>query len=94
MEKKIGCDIVATLVYTVYKKWVEKKLATALLINIKGVFDHILKWQFLNGIIKLDIDGDFVNWTGTFLTDQKIQLVSDEYDNKKWDIENKISEGF
>ncbi len=45
-------------------------------------------------MIKLDIDGDLVNWTGSFLTNQKIQLVIDGHDNKERDIETGIPQGF
>lgn len=33
-------------------------------------------------MIDLGIDSDFVNETGSFLTEQKIQLVIDGHDNK------------
>ena len=82
-KKRLAIDAVATLVHTVQEKWEEKKLAAALFMNVKGAFDHVLKGQLFTRMIELGVDGNMVTWTGSFLTDRKIQLVIDRHNNKK-----------
>ena len=81
-RERSAIDAVATLVHAVQEKWEEKKLAAALFMDVKGAFDHVSKGQLLTRIIELGIDGDLVNWTGSFLIDRKVQLVIDGHDNK------------
>ncbi len=83
-------DVVAVLVHTVQENWSKKKLAGALFMDVKGAFDHISKSQLLMHMTDLGIDTDLVEWTKSFLTDRKIQLVIDGHDNKKRDIETGI----
>ncbi len=61
-RERSATDTVATLVHTVPEKWEEKKLATALFMDIKRAFDHISKGQLLNRMIELDIDGEKYSW--------------------------------
>ena len=85
--------MVATFVYTVQEKWQEKKLAAALFIDVKEAFDHVSKDQLPTRMIELGIDSDLVTWIGFFLTNRKIQLVIDKYDNKERNIETGIPQG-
>ena len=71
-KKRLAIDVVATLVHIIHEKWEEKKLAAVLFIDIKGAFDHVSKGQLLNRIIELNINGDLINWTGSFLTNRKV----------------------
>ena len=92
-KERSAIDAVATLVHVVQEKWEEKKLAAALFMDVKGAFDHVSKGQLLTQMVELGIDGDLVTWTGSFLTDQKIQLVIDGHDNKEREIETGIPQG-
>ncbi len=82
-KKRSAIDVVATLVHTVQEKWEEKKLAAALFMDVKGAFDHVSKGQLLTRMIELGIDGDLMTWTGSFLTDRRVQLVIDGHNNKE-----------
>ena len=92
-KERLAIDAVAMLVHTVQEKWSEKKLAGALFMDVKGAFDHVSRSQLLKCMIDLGIDGDLVAWTKSFLTNRKIQLVIDGYDNKEREIETGISQG-
>ena len=59
-KERSAIDTVATPVHTVHEKWEDKKLAAALFMDVKGVFDHVWKGQLLTRIIKLRVDGDLV----------------------------------
>ncbi len=82
-KERSAIDAVATLIHTVQEKWEEKKLAAALFMDVKGAFDHVSKGKLLTQMIEFRVDGDLVTWTGSFLTDRKIQLVIDGHDNKE-----------
>ena len=86
-------DTIAILVNTVQEKWLEKKLAEALFMDVKGAFDHVSKSQLLKCMIELGIDGGLVAWTKSFLTNRNIQLVIDGHDNKEREIETGILQG-
>ena len=92
-KEQSAIDAVAILVHSVQEKWSEKKLAGALFMDVKGAFDHVSRSQLLKRMIDLGIDGDLVAWTKSFLTDRKIQLVIDGYDNKEREIETGIPQG-
>ena len=92
-KERSAIDAVAILVHTVQEKWEEKKLAAALFMNVKGAFGHISKGQLLTRMIELGTDGDLVTWTGSFLTDRRVQLVIDGHDNKEREIETGIPQG-
>ena len=92
-KERSAIDAVAILVHTVQEKWEEKKLAAALFMDVKGAFDHVSKGQLLTRMIELGIDGDLVTWTGSFLTDRRVQLVIDGHDNKEREIETGIPQG-
>ncbi len=59
----------------------------------RNAFDHVSKWQLLTRMIEFGVGGDLVTWTGSFLTDRKVQLVIDGHNNKEKEIETGISQG-
>lgn len=85
--------MVVTLVYIVKEKWSKKILARVLFIDIKEVFNNVSKTQLLKYMINFGIDGDLVEQTRFFLTNQKVQLAIDGYENKEKQIETRIFQG-
>lgn len=65
-----------------------------LFIDIKGPFDHVLKRQLFIQKFELGIDDDLVTQTDSFLINLKVQLVINSRDNKKREIETRISYSF
>ena len=53
-------NAVAVLVYTVQENWSKKKLAGALFIDVKEVFNYISKIQLLKFMINLGIDTNLI----------------------------------
>ena len=62
--------------------------------DVKGAFNHVSKGQLLRQMVQLGIDSDLVTWTGSFLTDQKIQLVINRHDNEEKEVDTGIPQGF
>lgn len=92
-KERSAIDAVAILVHTVQENWSKKKLAGALFMDVKEVFDHVSRSQLLTRMIDLGIDSDLVASTKSFLTDRKVQLVIDGHDNKERDTETGIPQG-
>ena len=67
-KERFAIDAVASLVYEVEQRWAEKKLAAALFMDVKGAFDHVSKTQLVARMLELEIDGDLIRWTKSFLT--------------------------
>ena len=92
-KERCAIDAVASLVYEVEQRWAEKKLAAALFMGVKGAFDHVSKTQLVAQMLELEIDGDLIRWTKSFLTNRKLQLVIDGHNNPEKDVETGIPQG-
>ncbi|KAL1581840.1 hypothetical protein WHR41_09430 [Cladosporium halotolerans] len=70
-------DAVAQLVAKVEGAWSKKRIALALLLDVKGAFDRVNKRQLLKRMIEVDGAGNIVRWVDSFLTDRQAMLVID-----------------
>ena len=55
--------------------------AAVLFINVKSAFDHGSKKKLAERMTDLELDGDLVGWTQSFLINKKIELIIDGYIN-------------
>lgn len=92
-KQQCAIDTVACLIHRVQESWAEKKLAAALFMDVKGAFDHVSRVRLIERMMELEIDGDLIRWTQSFLTDQTVQLVIDGHDNRERSIETRIPQG-
>lgn len=51
---------IALLVYKIKEFWTEKKLATALFMDIKRAYNHVSKTKLYKKMMKLGIDGNLI----------------------------------
>lgn len=80
-KKRCIFNIVALLIYKLQQRWSKKDLAIVLFMDVKKAFNHVSKTQLIAQMLELEIDGDLIYKTKTFLTNQKLQLVIDNYNN-------------
>lgn len=93
-KERSAINTISVLVHkTIQESWEEKKLAGALFMDVKDAFNHVSRSQLLRQMIELGIDGNLVVWTRSFLTDRKIQIIIDGYENKEKEIEAGIPQG-
>lgn len=59
-KQQCAIDAVASLVHKVQEFWVEKKLAAALFMDVKGAFDHVSKTRLVERMIEIGIDGALI----------------------------------
>ena len=89
-KERCSIDAVALIIQRVKEIWAEKKLAAVLFMDIQGSFNHVARNQLISGMVELDINGDLIWWTPSFLTDRKIQLIIDGHANQEERIETRI----
>ena len=89
-KNRCAVDAIAIMVDSIYKVWDEKKIAGALLMDIKGAFDYVSRLKFAQRIRQLRIDNDLIGWTQSFLTDRKVEIVIDGHINPEKDVETGI----
>lgn len=56
-KQQCTMDAVASLIHKVQECWAKKKLAAALLMDVKGAFDYVKKTRLVERIMELGIDG-------------------------------------
>jgi hypothetical protein len=70
-------DAVAQLVAKVENAWSQKRVALALLLDVKGAFDRVNKQKLIWRMIQVGIAGNVVRWVDSFLSDRQATLVID-----------------
>lgn len=85
-KERCAIDAVASLIYKVEQRCAKKKLAAALFKDVKGAFDHVSKSQLVAQMLELEIDGDLIRWTKSFLINQKLQLIINDHNNPENDV--------
>ena len=92
-RRRSAIDAVACLIQEVHGAWAEKQLAGALLMDVKGAFDHVAAPKLTDRMLELGIDGDLVRWTRSFLADRKVQLVVDGFQCPEKPISTGVPQG-
>ena len=86
-------DAAALVINKVYKTWEAKQVAGALLMDVKGAFDHVSRAKLAQRMADLGIDNDLIGWTQSFLTGRSVELVIDGFTNPKQKVETGIPQG-
>jgi hypothetical protein len=71
-------DALAQLVAKVENAWSQKRIALALLLDVKGAFDRVDKQRLLRRMIQVGVAGNIVRWVDSFLSGLRAMLVIDE----------------
>jgi ribonuclease HI len=72
-------DAVACLMQDVHQAWAQKQLAGVLLLDVKGAFPFVNPIILVRRMEELEIDGDLIRWTQSFMTERSVQLVLDGF---------------
>ncbi len=68
-RRRSAINAAAIIVQQVHKIWENKKIAGALLMDVKGAFNHVSRAELAKKILELGIDDNLIGWTQSFLTD-------------------------
>ena len=76
-----------TLIHDIQVAKQDKKVTSALFIDVKGAFNHISTNQLIKIYINLGLPKSLYSWINSFLVDRKIQLAFDNKINIETDIQ-------
>src|SRR6266498_5875319 len=82
-----------TLIYDIQLAKQDKKVISALFIDVKGAFDYVSANQLIKICIELGLPKLLCSWIDSFLVNRKIQLVFNNGKSIKTDIQIGISQG-
>src|SRR6266496_830116 len=85
-RKKSAIDVVMILIYNIQVAKQDKKVTSALFIDVKGAFDHVSANQLIKICIDLNLPKSLCSWIDSFLVDRKIQLAFDNGTSIETDI--------
>ena len=91
--KKSAIDAALLLTNEVETNRRLKRKTTTLFLDIKGAFDHVAKNQLLGILQKLQLPGNLVAWTSSFLSNRTLRLSFDGQTEKFSKIETGIPQG-
>jgi hypothetical protein len=86
-------DAVAQLVSRVENAWSKKRIALALLLDVKGAFDRVNKKQLFKRMVQAGIAGNIVRWVDSFLSDRRALLVIDGRTGETREIQAGLPQG-
>ena len=77
-RKRRSCvDAVAILMNCTQKAWERKKIAGALLMDVKSAFNNVDKTFLGKRMEELGMEADRIRWTMSFMSDRRVRLVLD-----------------
>jgi hypothetical protein len=68
-------DAAACLREEVYQSWVKGKIAGAILMDVKGAFNHVSRTRLTKRLEELEADLQLIRWTDNFVKDRKVSLI-------------------
>ena len=77
----------------VYAFWNQKKITTAVFLDVTGAFNNVFKNRLLHNLRIKKMDPRIMNWIGSFLTDKSTILKTNEYTSEKIHISTGIPQG-
>lgn len=86
-------DAVAQLVAKVENAWSRKRIALALLLDVKGAFDRVNKQRLLHRMVEVGIAGNIVRWVDSYLSDRQAMLVIDGRTGETHSIQAGLPQG-
>lgn len=78
-KRRSAINAAAIAMNRIQHAWESRETAPMLLMDVKGAFGHVSKPRILARMKKINIDGDLIRWTSSFLEDRQITLVIDRF---------------
>ena len=92
-KQRSSIDAAALMIHKAHESWENQQIAGALLMDVKGAFDHVSGARLAQRMADLGIDNDLIGWTQSFLTDRWVELVTDGYTNPTQKVETGTPQG-
>jgi len=96
-EGQYGCrcrrscvDAVAVLISDAERAWSRKRIAGALLMDVKSAFNNVSRGLLVGRLMELGVEGDLVRWTESFVSDRMVRLVPNGQEGGNHEVETGI----
>jgi hypothetical protein len=86
-------DVAACLTEEVYQSWAKGKIAGAILMDVKGAFDHVSRTRLTKRLEELEADPQRIRWTDNFMKDRKVSLIINGYETAMKPTNSGIPQG-
>jgi hypothetical protein len=80
-------------VQEVHEAWARLELAGALLMDVKGAFDHVAPSRLTDRMLEFRVDGDLICWVCSFLMHCRIQLIVDRFQYAEKSVSTGVPQG-
>jgi hypothetical protein len=93
-RKRRSCiDAVAVLMNRTQQAWGEKKIAGALLMDVKSAFNNVSKTHLGKRMEVLELEPDLIRWTDSFMSGRQVKLVLDGETGEANPVDTGIPQG-
>jgi len=86
-------DAVAVLMNRTQQAWQGKRVAGALMMDVKSAFNNVSRPVPSRRLVELGIEPDLVRWTDSFMSDRKVRLVLEGREGEEHRVETGVPQG-
>ena len=91
-KQRSAVDAAMCLTHDIQQAINNKRVLSALLLNVKSAFDHVSLNQLLKVMKRLHLPQVVLKWVQCFLTNRSITLTFDEERNQSKSVDSEISQ--
>ena len=92
-KRRSAVDAVAVLMNRTQQAWQGKKVAGALLMDVKAAFNSVNRTILSRRLGELGIEPDLVRCTYSFMSDRRVKLVLEGRDGGEHEVETGVPQG-
>jgi ribonuclease HI len=92
-KRRSAIDAVGRMIKSVEEAWGEKKIAAALLMDVKGAFPSVARGNLIKRMEDMGFEADICRWTESFMSDRRATIKMDGREGEVMDVETGVPQG-
>jgi len=92
-KRRSAVDAVAVLMNRAQQAWQGKRVAGALMMDVKSAFNNVSRPVLSRRLVELGIEPDLVRWTDSFMSDRKVRLMLEGREGEEHEVETGVPQG-